>query len=177
MGVDLMLVFDDGSAEVPAPGKPTYAFLSGLTSFCSGLLEHKDEYYKWYAQLNDEASVPLCEVSKPLLDAQFTYEYCRMEIFHYSELQYATFSCDVPDSGLTEDTFKYFVREGKIRWSKIEDCIRAVRFLLLLFKQVNPRIMEGYYRPEDTIPGYEELLELLETARKQNYAIVQFGFF
>lgn len=105
MGVDLMLVFDNRTAEMPAPGKPIYTFLSGLEGFCTGLLEHEDDNYHWYAELNDKASSPLCEVCKPFLEAQFAYEYWDMKIFRYSEHQYEAFNREVPDSGLTEDMF------------------------------------------------------------------------
>lgn len=188
MGFDLSIEADDGAEKLlnihPAGylsgGKAVFAFLSGLSLYCTvppqsstNSLQH---VYTWYQQLDRLHQPPLCVGCRELLDSLWGDG---GDETRYNEDEYEFFRHRLQTSGSqppTEAEFLAMVRNSDQHWQPIGAVMSGVRTLLDRFRSDDPKSLEGFYQPDDTIPDFEALLSNLELLASRGREEVRLNF-
>jgi hypothetical protein len=188
MGFDLSIEADYGAEKLlnihPAGyltgGKAVFAFLSGLSLYCrvppqssTNSLQH---VYAWYQQLDRLHQPPLGVSCRELLDSLWGDS---GDETRYNEDEYEFFHQRLQKSGAqppTEAEFLAMVRNYDQHWQPIAAVMSGVRILLDRFSRDDRKPLEGFYRPDDTIPDFEALLSNLELLASRGREEVRLNF-
>ena len=147
-------------------GKAVLAFLIPLSVYCLGTKD--DELRAWFSHLDSVTDKSLCDLCHPLERAYYTGEW------NYTEDEYQFFLRRSPGLQMPEENFKKAVRQVSEKWTDIEAVIRSIEALLPLLAGVTEETY--WYKPEDTIPGFQDLLTTLTLLSQRDARRIRIKF-